>query len=147
MKRGEQGLTLVEVLATLVILSIISISIWSVFFQGYNYSKKAISKNSMIQEANLLITELTSIHQSSDKYVFESLDCKITVTVDDKLPSKVFEHQNLCYKTNISSITIFPKQNGGNLQLTITIYEKNNPRNEVSVSSKLYRIKGGVNYE
>jgi type II secretory pathway pseudopilin PulG len=147
LKRGEQGVTLVETLATLVIMSIIGVSIWSIFFQGYKFSEKSISKNSMVQEANLLITDLTKIHQSSEKYLFENVDCKIKVTVNDTLPAKVFEHQNMCYSTNISSATVFPKQSGGNLPLTVTIYDKNNPDNKVSVRAKLYRIKGGVNYE
>ena len=147
MNRGEQGITLVETLATLVIISIIGVTIWSVFFQGYQYSEKSISKNSMIQEANLLITDLTEIHQSSNKYVLENSNCKIKVTIDDTLPAREFEHPILCYSTNVTSATVFPKQSGGNLPLTVTIYERNKQNNKVSVRAKLYRLKGGVNYE
>ena len=143
--REEHGITLVEVLATLVILSIVGIGMWSAFFQGFEYSNKTISENLMIQEANILITNLTKIHQKTEEYEIENDGCKIVVTINGK--PQTFKHDRLCYRTDFTKETIKPKEYGGDLQFKVTIYEEINPKNEVSVDSILYRVKGGVNYE
>ena len=88
--REEHGITLVEVLATLVILSIVGIGMWSAFFQGFEYSNKTISENLMIQEANILITNLTKIHQKTEEYEIENDGCKIVVTINGK--PQTFKH-------------------------------------------------------
>ena len=95
-KINQRGITLIELLATLAILSIVSILIWSIFFQGTNYSNKAMTKNQMQQEANIIITNLTKIHQTSDSYdIDSSKTCSFTVNDNDKGLTEVFEHSQL----------------------------------------------------
>nr|WP_263325547.1 prepilin-type N-terminal cleavage/methylation domain-containing protein [Neobacillus sp. Marseille-Q6967] len=153
MKRGEDGLTLVEVLATLVILSIISISVWSIFFQGFNFSQKAISKNSMIQEANLIITNLKSIHQTSDGYDIENSSSKCEILVylpaknDPNAKKYVYSNANMCInfkiKNGISS-SINPHQDDALLELSVS--DKNDSDNKIALDTLLYRVKG-VDYQ
>jgi prepilin-type N-terminal cleavage/methylation domain-containing protein len=161
LNRDERGLTLVEVLATLTILSIVSIIIWSVFFQGFNISQKAISKNLIIQETNILISNLTKIHQTSIKYEIMSSgtnNCEITVTskkrdkiqnIDVIQPTRIFSHSEICFELVID---IKNKKDGSDpnliepydndVSLTITASDKKNPDNKVAMDSYLYRIKG-----
>lgn len=144
--RNEGGITLIESLAALTILSFIGIIIWSVFFQGYNYSKNAVSKNKMQQEANIIITTLTRIHQTALSYVIsipESGTVEVVVTEQDNSIRKVsFKDNQLLIQINQTG-TIIPKSN--DLDLKITITDKNNPKNLVEVETLLYRLKGGGN--
>ncbi|MFP7299848.1 type II secretion system protein J [Neobacillus niacini] len=153
MKFDERGLTLVEVLVTLVILSFIGVTIWSVFFQGYNFSQKAISKNSLIQEANIVISQLTKIHQTAKEYelVNSSDQCKITAKVtkqdDSEYTEEYSSNPNVCIYYNLTNgigNPIDPHLNDALLE--ITAYDKNDSTNKVTIETKLYRYKGDANY-
>lgn len=152
MHRGERGITLVEVLATLVILSIIGVTIWSVFFQSYNFSQKAISKNIMHQETNLLIKSLTRVHQTAKQYEIlnSSTECEITVNVtnkDDTTWKETFSHSNMCFKFEIKNSAVNPIiPNKTDAQLLITTSDKNITNNKITIDTFLYRVKG-VKYQ
>jgi prepilin-type N-terminal cleavage/methylation domain-containing protein len=151
LNRGERGLTLVEVLATLTILSMVSVIIWSVFFQGYNYSQKANSKNLMLQEANILAANLTRIHQTIDKYEIKSENCSIKVTNLKSTPPQyqVFNHANICFKlVEINNVNgtgpriVEPNKNGNDISLKISVSDKKDPENNITLDTFLYRVKG-----
>jgi prepilin-type N-terminal cleavage/methylation domain-containing protein len=161
LKRGEQGLTLIEVLVTLVILSMVSVIIWSVFFQGYKFSQESISKNFMIQETNVITTNLKRIHQTSAVYeIFGSgSSCEIKVvsqkkdpsSPDDLLPqvTQEFEHSKLCFKIIDSEIKEIDSNSGDKIEpdfdeveLTISTSERNNTNNSVTIETYLYKVKG-----
>ncbi|WP_312471001.1 type II secretion system protein [Neobacillus sp.] len=154
MNQDERGLTLVEVLATLTILSIVSVIIWSVFFQGYKFSQKAISKNQMQQQTNLLITNLLKIHQSAKAYniINTNSNCEITVTItnkDNSTRTEIFNHPNMCFKFEIKnaiSNPVFPNKVGNDVRLKLTTSDKNDPNNKIIINTFLYRVKG-VDYQ
>lgn len=155
LKRDESGLTLIEVLATLTILSLISVTIWSVFFQGYNYSQKAISKNFMLQESNILFTNLKKTHQTLIKYEIKSENCAIKVTNLSKTPpqEQVFNHPNICFKIlEINNVkgsgpsTIEPNKIANDVSLKISVSDKKNSKNSIIIDTFLYRVKG-VDYQ
>ncbi|MDR7237412.1 PulJ/GspJ family protein [Neobacillus drentensis] len=64
----EDGITLVELLATLAILSIVIVLSFSVFNNGLNYSKNVTEKTSLQQEINLFITTATKMHEDEEEY-------------------------------------------------------------------------------
>ncbi|MED4203172.1 prepilin-type N-terminal cleavage/methylation domain-containing protein [Neobacillus mesonae] len=158
MNHDERGLTLVEVLATLTIFSIVSIIIWSIFFQGVNYSQEATSKNLKLQELNIINTNLTKIHQTSSEYEIlksGSNNCEITVTskkrdkthnVDIVQPNIIFSHTQICFdfvldiRGDKSGLTIKPNDN--DVSITLTASDKKRPENKVSIKSYLYKMKG-----
>lgn len=142
--RNERGISLVEVLATISLLSIVGVIIWQVFFQGYQYSQKAISKNLMLQEANIINTSLLKIHQKVDQYELSNSDsnCGITATYNGQ--SQVFTHPNICFSFNPNEIipgTVEPYLE--DVSLTLTASERHNPNNKVTIESRLFRMKGG----
>ncbi|WP_223591141.1 PulJ/GspJ family protein [Neobacillus bataviensis] len=154
MKRDESGLTLVEVLATLAIFSMVAVIIWSVFFQGFNFSEKAISKNFMLQESNILVTNLKRVHQKLIKYEIKSENCSIKVT-DLTTSSQVqeFNHPSICFKileinnvTGSGPKTIEPNKNANDISLKISVSDKNNSANSITINTFLYRVKG-VDYQ
>lgn len=153
-QQNNSGLTLVEVLVTLTLVSTISIIIWSIFFQGYTFSQKAISKNLMHQETNLLIADLTNIHRTTQQYVITNTDSDCTITVKyisknditNTEKTKVFSHSNMCFKFG-NPVTNPVKPNEGNLRLELITSDKNIPNNKITIDTFLYRVKGkGVEY-
>ncbi len=151
LKQTESGLTLIEVLATLTILSVISITIWSVFFQGYNFSQKAVSKNFMLQESNILTTTLKKTHQKLITYEIKSENCAVKVKDLSVTPNqeKILDHPNICFKiieiNNVNSsgpYRVEPNKIANDLSLKINLSDKNNPNNSVIINTFLYRVKG-----
>lgn len=143
MNQKQCGLTFIELLATITVLSIIGIIIWNVFIQGNKYSQTSISKNMLQQEANLVITNLTKIHQTSAQYEIISSSCQISVSItkkDGTTTSQVFDSPTICYSTNFSGI-VDPSQD--DINLTITLSDKKNSSNHLDVDTVLYRLKDG----
>jgi prepilin-type N-terminal cleavage/methylation domain-containing protein len=64
----EDGVTLVELLGTLTILSIIIVLAYGVLMNGLNYSNKASEKTSLQKEANLLTNTITKLHEEELTY-------------------------------------------------------------------------------
>jgi type II secretory pathway pseudopilin PulG len=150
--RDERGITLVEVLATMVLLSIIGVTVWSVFFQGYSFSQKAISKNFMHQETNLLISNLTKIHQTAKQYELlnTASNCEVTVKItnkDNTTRTDIFTHPKMCFKFDITNTAVNPiNPNLTDVQLLLTTSDKNIADNKITIDTFLYRIKG-VKYQ
>ncbi len=68
MSNNEKGITLVEVLAALALLSIVSIITWNVLIQGSIFSQNIRTNTLIQQEANIIINSLTRVHQLSSPY-------------------------------------------------------------------------------
>ncbi|NMD70530.1 type II secretion system protein [Bacillus sp. DNRA2] len=145
---NERGITLVEGLAALVILSIIGVLIWNVFFQGYKYSQNAVSKNTMQQEANIIITNLTRIHQTSQEYTITNSNGVVTITATNPDVSTKFKNSKVNYwikesKTEVDEQdrTIGPvNPKISKMELFIIIKDKQDSRNKVEIETLLYRL-------
>jgi prepilin-type N-terminal cleavage/methylation domain-containing protein len=153
LRNNERGMSLVEVLLTLTILSIVGIVIWQVFFQGYQYSNNAVSKNLLQQEANLVIANLHRVHQSSEKYTIKSSNGSIELIdtnniglakyTDTRFDYAAFSNEPDTEPQELTNKLITPSDKGQNLNIKVIIKEKRNPSNEVSVKTLLYRLKDG----
>jgi Tfp pilus assembly protein PilE len=158
--RTQRGITLVEVLSVLTILSLIGTIIWSVFFQGLSFSKKAETKNMLQQEANLITTNLTKIHQTSTKYEIEnttdtnnhkSEGCKIIKVsyTKNKENSNMppfdqtltpFDKAGICYSTDVKRV-VEPLGSDNTLNILVKVWDQNDPSNFVQINAFLYRLK------
>lgn len=67
----EDGITLVELLATLAIVSFLIVLTYGVFFNGTNYSKKATEQITLQQEINLFTSTITKFHENETSYEIE----------------------------------------------------------------------------
>lgn len=146
MHRNEKGLSLIEVLVTLVILSIVGTIIWSVFNNGVRFSNEAISKNQMQQEANIVLTKLTKIHQTATEYTLMSnSNCTFTVKaiIDNNNEDYQFENSKLCLQVthNGTSDSIDPVGKDHILPLIVTISDRNNLANDIELDAVLSRLK------
>ncbi|WP_341302033.1 prepilin-type N-terminal cleavage/methylation domain-containing protein [Lysinibacillus sp. FSL H8-0500] len=138
--KNQRGLTLVEVLASIIILSLVTILAWNIFFQGTKYSQKTISKNQMQQEANVIIANLNSIHKRSREYSVSSSDCRLSVVYTDQNRTEkeeIFENSQMCIQAN--ALTVIPKTS--NAEVHLIIEEKNNPNNTIEINTLLSRLK------
>lgn len=65
---NQKGLTLVELLAAVTILFIVSAIIYGVFFTFNNNYDRIVKKNSMDQTANIVLATIKKYHESNDYY-------------------------------------------------------------------------------
>ncbi|MEL3970894.1 prepilin-type N-terminal cleavage/methylation domain-containing protein [Rossellomorea oryzaecorticis] len=144
MIKNQNGLTLIEVLASLALLSVIGLVLWNVFFQGLSYSKKAVSQTAMQQEANMISMELTRIHQSHSTYRLVNTDCSIEIYDSESSPQPfdTFSHSELC----ISGITE-EIDSSNSRDLVLTLHDKEHPENKFELTTTLYKLKGSSNNE
>ncbi|MEH6995868.1 prepilin-type N-terminal cleavage/methylation domain-containing protein [Neobacillus drentensis] len=152
--RSERGITLIEVLAAITILSIAGVTIWQVFFQGYQLSQRSVTKNMLQQESNIVISKLTNIHQTEEEYKIESVDCKIKVLSKTNTEIEVFSNSQYCFqaedpktKLEIPLTNLKPNETGSDFDLVIRISDRKNIKNTVGVRTLLYRLKEGEKYE
>lgn len=161
----ERGLSLVEILVTLAILSIAGTIMWSIFFQGSKISQTMVTKNSLQQEANLVVTRLTKIHQTSEDYRITAIPTDITNCKGIKISSNkpntppstppkedLFNNDGMCYSflkpLQIDNSPSAEDPYGFKFEpsihdysMTLTISEKTNSDNSVSINVFLYRLK------
>jgi len=142
MTRNQRGITLIELLAALGILSFVGIVIWSIFFQGLHFSQKESTKNIMQQDANIVIANLTKIHQTASQYEIKNTDCKISIdytTDEGEHKTQYFEEKGMCFSTDYTGVVKPAEQN--NINVTIEVFDKDEPKNKVKVDTTLYRLK------
>ncbi|MBS4191478.1 prepilin-type N-terminal cleavage/methylation domain-containing protein [Bacillus sp. FJAT-49705] len=143
MKQNENGITLIEVLITLGILSFIGIIIWNSFFQGFQFSQKSIIKNQIQQETNIILSTLTKVHQTANLYTIKSegpSDCK-SIAISTSLESFIFDNSKLCYNTDFNG-TVTPNTENEK-KIVVTVSDKNDPGNYITIEPRLYRLKNG----
>lgn len=141
MYRNEKGLTLLEVLLAVTILSMIGILIWNVFFQGFEFSNKTIKKSQIQQEANYVIVSMMNFHRgSASTYQISATGCKITVSNSAK--TSVFEHPQICFSSDFTgNKTVNP--NLENINFTLTAADKDDEHNKITIDTVLSRLKSG----
>lgn len=83
--KKQTGLTLIEVLATVAILSIVTVIVYGVFANGLHYSSEAEDTVLIQQEANYILMILKEQHEKSESY---------TITVSDDYTKVVISNSN-----------------------------------------------------
>ncbi|MFC4356002.1 type II secretion system protein J [Chryseomicrobium palamuruense] len=59
---NQKGITLVEILAAIVIVSFLTVIIWRFFFQTIDYNTYAVTEQTLQQEANVILAKLQAEH-------------------------------------------------------------------------------------
>lgn len=160
---NQAGLTLIEVLATITILSIVSVTIYSVISNGLRYSSQAEDTVLIQQETNYIITLLKEQHENSDAYKVTIDKDGQTLIINEGLPNEIdatnpkYEYQ-LCdeesyscggFEKNTSFIkTIHPKDTVekvegdiyGNFHFKIILRNKENHKIIYDVKTILSRL-------
>ena len=64
----EKGITLVELLAALLLVSIIATAAWTALSIGMKHTTAETSKTEIQQDGNIIIAQLSAAHRQSDSY-------------------------------------------------------------------------------
>ncbi|WP_078552416.1 PilW family protein [Bacillus alkalicellulosilyticus] len=99
MLNQQDGITLVELLATLAIMSFLLTLLYGVFFSGMNHVKKGQDTVALQQEANYITNLLTKMHQTQDTYIIDINPTTKALTITDHSGTKyTISNPNLEYK-------------------------------------------------
>lgn len=137
--KNEKGITLVEVLATLTILSIVGIMVWNIFIQGSKYSSNSINKNLIQQEANIMSEQIKNLHKTSSELTILSENCSVLITTEKE--SITYSNDRYCYNLNPNG-RYSPKAQHHKLQLNLEISDKSDSSRMFQKELSLYRLKG-----
>lgn len=118
---NQRGLTLVEVLATLVIVSIVGILVWNLLFQGFDFSKRTISANELQKEANLINTNIQNLHTKHKIHNIYVENNALIIEYDEE-QKEIFNHPNIYY--NLIDYSIL--ETGKRFQLEIELKSTTN---------------------
>ena len=132
MVQNEKGVTLIELLAAITIFGIFSTIIWAFFFQSFQTNNVEMTKNSLQQEANLIINTLQEVHRKSESYLIViDADFKTLEITPDSEASYLFNKSGVLYEissTNSfeSGDRIYPNNFDFPMTLILTSSENNN---------------------
>lgn len=144
MVQNEKGVTLIELLAALTIFGIFSAIIWAFFFQSFQVNKVEMTKNSLQQEANLIINTLQEVHRNSESYLIVIDDFKTLEITPDSEGSYLFNKSGVLYEissTNSfeSGDRIYPNNFDFPMTLILTSSENNNL--QIKIQTVFSKIK------
>lgn len=71
MRLEQKGITLVELLAVLALVSIIAVGAWTALTIGMKHGAAETSKTMLQQDANLVISKISAAHRLNDYYYFQ----------------------------------------------------------------------------
>lgn len=141
--RDEKGVTLIELLAALTILAIISSIIYGVFFNVNKNYYQISGKSALQQEANTIISTIKSYHQRQNSYQikYDSSSKKAFIGVGGNTPTTPLGSPNF----NIELVTDIPPSNNiinintsKSLNITITLTNKQGTSYKTNTIIKRY---------
>lgn len=71
MNLNQRGITLVELVAALALISIIAVTAWTTLTIGMKHGAAETSKTMLQQDANLVISKLSAAHRMNDYYYLQ----------------------------------------------------------------------------
>lgn len=85
MSLNQKGITLVELIAALALVSVIAVAAWTTIFIGMNHGAAETSKTMLQQDANQIVTKLSAEHRQNDYYYlkYNSGNLEISICNDN----------------------------------------------------------------
>lgn len=87
----EKGISLIEVMAALILVSIIAGAAWTALSIGMKYTTVETSKTEIQQDANIIIAKLSAVHRQSEKYLIKIESEQMMISTLDGAVWKDFE--------------------------------------------------------
>ena len=82
---NQRGITLVELVAALALVSIIAVAAWTTLTIGMKHGAAETSKTMLQQDANLVISKLSAAHRMNDYYYLQFVGGNLEIkTCNDK---------------------------------------------------------------
>lgn len=144
MLRKQNGMTLVEVLAVLVLSSLVILLIWTTAMTALKYNITETKKLRMQEEANYIITEIQRIHRQCSQYELivkiDEISMKNCIgpnSISDRLISRGFNYNGTTYLKD----KIDAKKKDASIPLTLVINDLDNARLEMEITTTISRYK------
>jgi len=139
-KKNESGMTLVEVLATLTVLSMVVVLIWTTLSITTKYTNLETTKLQLQQEANYILTEIQQQHRKLECYQLDIREDRVQLFNCDETP-ELIEVISTDYKyEEFNSGEVKPKEK--NLSFTLTVKDpKENSKLKVEIATNISRYK------
>lgn len=137
---NQKGVTLIELLATLVIFGIFSTIIWAFMMQTFQTNEIEISKNQLQQEATIIINAIDEVHRNSISYTIEFDSNGITINPHNS-DEISFSNPNIHYDISplLSGETVTPKKQ--NLTFNLVLKSKANESIKTTIRTAFKRLK------
>ncbi|WP_162287852.1 prepilin-type N-terminal cleavage/methylation domain-containing protein [Indiicoccus explosivorum] len=159
MKLDERGITLVELLAALALVTLVAGIAWTLLMTGFRHTEVEVDKTVLQQDANLIITSLSNAHRRSASYTltFEAdklkietckgvpLTCEVN-TIDKEYNFTGTTVNGTVIDTADAVPDVFPILNPTekHTQLLLVLTDVHNPKRTISVETTLTRILTGM---
>ena len=125
--KNERGTTLIEVIATIVVISVVTIVLSNILVDGFHTSNKQQVAMTMQQQANLLLVSLRELQENGEPYEI--------VVSDDKRQVTLTNHSTDTFDV-MTSDRYFLELFINHSELPIT-YEKITPKTTKSIHIKI----------
>lgn len=149
MKKNEKGITLVELLATLTLISLVVGVIWTTVSIATKFNVSETSTLRLQQESNYIISELQQVHRHCYTYklTITNDEVKVTECMKDKIIplnnyNKIISNK-FHYEPSIDNVIIKPTENDYDILGFKVIDSVVNPKREprqITVSTTLSRL-------
>ena len=143
--KNESGISLLELIAALLIASILVVILMTTFSVGMKHNVSATDQLRLQQEANLVIAKITAKHQSGECYNLDNSDEQIYFILfeqDEEFNCTIETERTLIsndfyrYSVDTNGFSNDPKK--CDMKLELTIMEGNQ---QLTINSAISRIK------
>nr|WP_285851915.1 prepilin-type N-terminal cleavage/methylation domain-containing protein [Sporosarcina luteola] len=140
--KKQNGMTLVEVLAVLVLTSLVILLIWTTVMTAIKYNVTETKKLRLQEEANYIITEVQRIHRQCNQYELNVSEGEITLVncdgpISDRAISRGYNFNGTTYiKDKIDA-----KKKDASIPFTLVITDLENDRLKVEITTIISRYK------
>lgn len=146
--KESRGLTLVEVLATLVILSIVSLAVFGLLTNSLNQSAAQTTKANSQQQSNYLLMVWKDYHEKGNEYTIVISNDNTKVEFNSSSNHTVIENPSFEYyltvvgqsKVNDSSVVTFTPRTQKTLTINITVQNVKDSTKKYDINTTLSRL-------
>lgn len=144
MNNRQKGVTLIEVLATIVILASISGLVYGVFFQSLNSYEKTQSHALLRQEANLILAELTNAHRENDSYKVSTNSSMLLYVNNQEISNDSFHYKLLMNGTDVANTTNgFLVDTTKYIDVELTVIDPSHDNESFTISTVIQKLSKG----
>ncbi|PID04116.1 hypothetical protein CSV67_01185 [Sporosarcina sp. P2] len=149
-RKNQQGMSVVELLATLLLVSLVSVIIWTTFSISTRMNTSETAKLRLQQEINYIATEAQRLHRKCSSYEFVVKPQRVSVrncrtssqTIEDYILSTNFLYYTDQKNPEATEERFYVNAKRGNLEISkFWVVNPKNDKLKVSIPLELSRYK------
>ncbi|QTD41569.1 type II secretion system protein [Sporosarcina sp. Te-1] len=139
--KDQRGMTLVELLAVLVISSLVAMLIWTAVMLVLKYNISETKKLQLQQEANYIISEIQNVHRYCDNYSLTIQSNQVSINDCNTNSNRIISNDYIYTGTSFDDKQIDAKTKDAAYKIDLLIRDPDNRRIQVEVSTVITRYK------